>query len=108
MLPWENTFGKRCFSLFSYLTVDKRIIVWRQLREYTFSCVPSGAHFLFKNKRENTMPDYKKMYTKLFNSVTDAIEILKQAQIETEEIYINSGEEEDKKVLKIKVLNKDK
>ncbi|MDO5479568.1 MAG: hypothetical protein Q4G23_10450 [Clostridia bacterium] len=52
------------------------------------------------------MPDYKKMYTKLFNSVTDAIEILKQAQIETEEIYINSSEE-DKKVLNINILNRE-
>ncbi len=41
---------------------------------------------------------YKKMYHHLFNAVTDAIEsetkavsdkILKEAQIETEEIYIN-------------------
>ncbi len=41
---------------------------------------------------------YKKMYYHLFNAVTDAIrtetkqvadEILKQAQIETEDIYVN-------------------
>lgn len=50
------------------------------------------------------MPDYQKMYTILFNAVTDAIEsiqhhnaalaekILIQAQQETEELYIN-GEE---------------
>ena len=37
------------------------------------------------------MPDYKKMYHKLFNAMTDAIEIMKQAQIEAEEIYINSS-----------------
>ena len=32
------------------------------------------------------MADYKKMYYKLFNFVTDAIEILKKAQIETEDM----------------------
>ncbi len=53
------------------------------------------------------MPNYKKMYTELFSSVTDAIEILQQAQIKTEEIYVASGEEEDKKILKIKDLNKE-
>lgn len=48
------------------------------------------------------MSVYKKMYLGLFNAVTDAlekddvdeiIEILKQAQIDAEEIYINSTEE---------------
>ena len=49
------------------------------------------------------MSIYKKMYYRLFNKVTDAIEseskklsdeILKQAQRETEEMYISSEEEE--------------
>lgn len=44
---------------------------------------------------------YKKMYYHLFNAVTDAMSsgtkeeadiILRNAQIETEEIYINGGE----------------
>ena len=48
------------------------------------------------------MPDYKEMYLKLFNKVTDAIEILKEAQKETEEIYIKSLEEEENKNLKIR------
>lgn len=39
------------------------------------------------------MPDYKKMYKSLFNNVTDIIEELKKAQMETEEIYIESDEE---------------
>ena len=43
------------------------------------------------------MPNYKKMYFQLFNKVTDAIEILQQAQIDAEEEYIRSGEEEDAK-----------
>ena len=48
------------------------------------------------------MPDYQKMYTTLFNAMTDAIEnleklncgtakeILIQAQQKTEELYINA------------------
>ena len=36
------------------------------------------------------MPDYKKMYTTLFNAVTDAIEILQSAQQGTEELYIET------------------
>ena len=42
------------------------------------------------------MRDYKEMYYKLFNSITDALEILKEAQIETEEMFINSDEEDEK------------
>ena len=36
------------------------------------------------------MADYKSMYYKLFNAVTDAIEILKNVQAETEEMYISA------------------
>lgn len=50
------------------------------------------------------MPDYQTMYTTLFNAVTDALEelahrnsgraedILKAAQLRTEEQYISAGE----------------
>ena len=38
------------------------------------------------------MPDYQKMYIELFNAFTDAIEILRRAQIKTEEIYVSSQE----------------
>ena len=38
------------------------------------------------------MPDYEKMYHILFHNVTDAIEKLKQAQQETEELYIQSAD----------------
>ena len=51
------------------------------------------------------MPDYKKMYTDLLKSVTQAIEILKQAQIDAEETYINSSENDDKKIMQFKVLH---
>jgi hypothetical protein len=36
------------------------------------------------------MADYKKMYHKLFNAVTSAIEILQNAQLDTEEVYMDS------------------
>ena len=42
------------------------------------------------------MPDYAKMYKKLFNAQTDAIDILQKAQQQTEEIYISSPESEIK------------
>lgn len=38
------------------------------------------------------MADYKKMYLKLFNKVTDVIGELQQVQQETEELYIKSSE----------------
>ena len=36
------------------------------------------------------MADYAKMYRKLFNSQTNAIEILQKAQLETEQMYIET------------------
>ena len=41
------------------------------------------------------MPNYEAMYRKLFNTYTDIIEILQKAQQETEEIYLNSTEDDD-------------
>ena len=38
------------------------------------------------------MADYSKMYAKLFNAVTDAVTILQNAQRQTEEQYVESGE----------------
>lgn len=38
------------------------------------------------------MPDYALMYQKLFRSVTKVIEILQEAQQETEGIYISADE----------------
>lgn len=34
------------------------------------------------------LTDYQRLYTHLFNQVTDCIELLKQAQIEAEEQYL--------------------
>jgi len=33
------------------------------------------------------MADHKKMYSTLFNAITDAIEILQNAQLETEDMH---------------------
>ena len=52
------------------------------------------------------MPDYKRMYAKLFNAITDATHILQQAQQETEEMYIASGDIDDLQKVKLKVLDK--
>ncbi len=41
------------------------------------------------------MADYKKMYFRLFNKITDIIEELQTIQQETEEIYIETAEDED-------------
>ncbi len=51
------------------------------------------------------MPNYKEMYRKLFIAVTQATEILKEAQLECEELYINSSEDEEDKVKEFKVLS---
>jgi len=45
------------------------------------------------------MPDYQKMYTTLFNAVTDSIRLLQDAQMKVEELYIedeSSHQENDK------------
>ena len=38
------------------------------------------------------MADYQRMYTELFNAVTDAIALLQQAQRAAEETYMSGGE----------------
>jgi len=45
------------------------------------------------------MPDFQAMYNKLFNAITDVIEILQDIQQSTEEIYISS------KIPEIKILD---
>ena len=40
------------------------------------------------------MVDYKSVYYKMFNKITDIIEELKILQIETEEIFIESAEDD--------------
>ena len=43
------------------------------------------------------MPDYKSMYFKLFNQLTDVIEQLKEIQCNAEEMYINANSDDDDK-----------
>ena len=50
------------------------------------------------------MPDYKNMYRNLFKSVTEAIGILQQAQIDAEEMYIDSAEVDEKRIASFKVV----
>ena len=52
------------------------------------------------------MPDYKTMYKKLFAAVTEAIDILQKAQQETEEVYIESSENDKNKIVKLKPVDK--
>ena len=40
------------------------------------------------------MPEYKDLYYKLFNRITDLIEELKELQVQAEEMYINSAKTE--------------
>lgn len=40
------------------------------------------------------MPDYEKLYHKLFNDITDAIEILQKAQENAEEMYMDMCKKE--------------
>jgi hypothetical protein len=55
------------------------------------------------------MVNYKKLYLRLFNAITDAIEILKKAQIEAEEAYMDADDEIDEsKLKKFKVHCNDK
>ena len=44
------------------------------------------------------MPNYKEMYLTLFNAVTDALELLEQAQQKSEEIYIETDTDNDVKL----------
>lgn len=38
------------------------------------------------------LADYKKMYSMLFNKITDVIEELQSIQVQTEDLYIDSPE----------------
>lgn len=51
------------------------------------------------------MPDYKSMYFRLFNRVSEAIELLQSAQQESENSYIESKDEP--KVYLVDVPNDD-
>ena len=70
-----------------------------------FRCVTSVAHFFIlfngrcnKNiiviKEGKSMPDYKQMYLILLDSVEKAIDLLKNAELACEDIYINTANEQ--------------
>lgn len=53
------------------------------------------THFFILEERSNkVMPEYKDLYYKLFNRITDIIEELKELQNQAEEMYINSQKNE--------------
>ena len=62
----------------------------------------------FNLERIFTMPNYKKLYFQLFNDVTNAIEKLKQAQIDAEDAYIEDDEIDTSKIIKFEVNSSDK
>ena len=68
----------------------------------SFLCVVQisvATHFLLWNKSKEiaVMEDYKSMYFKLFNQITDIIEQLKEIQATTEEMYINANSDDNDK-----------
>jgi len=42
--------------------------------------------------RYGCVADYRKMYTSLFNDVTNAIELLKNAQVKSEEVFVSGDD----------------
>ena len=40
------------------------------------------------------MPDYERLYHKLFDEITETIEYLQKVQLDAEEIYLNMCEKE--------------
>lgn len=54
------------------------------------------------------MPNYKKLYFKLFNQITDMIEMLKQIQIDAEDAYIEDDEIDTDKIKKFIVHSNNK
>ena len=69
-------------------------------------CVTSVVHtFLIVRKGViQIMPEYKDLYYKLFNRITDIIEEMKEIQNEAEEMYINSKQDEKWKNIKIDIV----
>ena len=43
------------------------------------------------------MPDYKQMYLELFQSITSATKLLQDAQLNAENLYIETAEENENK-----------
>ncbi len=73
-------------------------------------CAAASVAALFNLERNFTIVNYKKPYFRLFNAITDAIEILQKAQIDAEDAYIeDDGDEESlPNVTKFKVYSANK
>ena len=83
-------------SLFSH-SLELFENLCRSNRGLHFSvCITSVVHtFLFARKGVlQIMSEYKDLYYKLFNRITDIIEELKELQVQAEEMYINSEQDE--------------
>ena len=48
--------------------------------------------------------DYKKLYHKLFNDITDVIDFLQKSQIDVEEMYLSMGDEDEENKKSEKVV----
>jgi hypothetical protein len=73
------------------------------------SHLKSGLYNYFQaQERIFTMPNYKKLYFKLFNQITDMIEMLKQIQIDAEDAYIEDDEIDTDKIKKFIVHSNNK
>ena len=83
-------------SLFSH-SLELFENLCRSNRGLHFSvCITSVVHtFLFARKGVlQIMSEYKDLYYKLFNRITDIIEELKELQVQAEEMYINSKQDD--------------
>ena len=64
-------------------------------RTFLFCTMAVVAIFLnIINKEDLVMPDYEKMYKTLLDGVEKAIELLKNAELACEDIYINTANEQ--------------
>ena len=68
--------------------LGKKIV--SQTRAVRFSVRGFGRALFYLQRSKVFMPDYKRLYHKMFNKVTDIIEELQNLQQEVEEEYISN------------------
>lgn len=79
------------------------------MSQQSHSCVfraSALADALFIYKGDTVCQITRLCTTSFFNAVTDAMETLNQVQIESEEIYIDSGEKEEHKTVKLEIVER--
>ena len=82
------TFGKNTDAPFCIYLIGFVKFLFANNRSYVFFMRQLRlAHFLFKG--DFPMPDYQKLYIDLFNQVSKTIDILKNAQDETLDAFMN-------------------